>query len=263
MNTRIESLPATAAVRRYRWITLLSKIPLIWLWHRFPGPSLAVFVAPEIWLVYHTLVPNAAGLGRIRTRFVTQAREVWLTIDDGPDPRTTPIVLDLLDTHGAKAIFFLIGRNARRHPDLVRAIGARGHEIGNHTDTHPLGFFWCSGRRRTEAEVDACSDAIREAVNTAPRFFRSPAGIKNLFLFGVLARRRMAFLGWSGRSREVGYSSPESPCRRIIRRVKPGAILLVHEAGRNSTIRIAVIRGLLDHLSFEGYRCVLPSAPID
>lgn len=245
-------------IRHYRWITVVSKAPLLWLWAPFPYLSLAVFVAPELWLMYHVLIPNASGLGRVRRRFAAQGREVCLTIDDGPDPRTTPALLDLLDSHEAKAIFFLIGNKARRNPDLVRMIAARGHELGNHTDTHPLGFFWCAGPGRTAREVDACSEAIGEPAGARPRFFRSPAGIKNLFIFGVLAQRQLAYLGWSGRGLELGCSRPERPLRRLIRKVEPGAILLAHESGPNLGVRAAVIAGLLKHLSGEGYRCVLP-----
>jgi peptidoglycan/xylan/chitin deacetylase (PgdA/CDA1 family) len=260
VNTRIDALSPSAPLRLYRWSTILTKLPLLWSWPRFPYLSLAVFTAPELWLVYQTLVPNASGLGRIKTRFATQVREVWLTIDDGPDPRTTPALLDRLDSHGAKAIFCLIGENVRRHPGLARQIAARGHEIGNHTDTHPLGFFWSSGPRRTAAEIDGCSKAVVEATGKTPRFFRSPAGIKNLFLFGILAERRMAYLGWSGRAREFGHSSPERPLRRLIRAVQPGAILLTHESGGNPRVPMSVIEGLLQHLSREGYRCVLPNS---
>jgi peptidoglycan/xylan/chitin deacetylase (PgdA/CDA1 family) len=245
-------------IRQYQWITVLSKACLPWLWVPFPRLSAVIFLAPEAWLAYQTTVPNASGLGRVTTRFATRDPVVWLTIDDGPDPRTTPAVLDLLDSFRARAVFFVIGERARRHPDLLRMIADRGHELGNHTQTHPLGMFWCAGRRRTEIEVDACSDAIESAVATRPRFFRSPAGIKSPFLFEVLARRRLTFLGWSGRGRETGCSSPERPLQRLVRRVTPGAILLTHESGSDSRVRLAVIAGLLEFLSRRGYRCVLP-----
>lgn len=261
MNTRTEALTPSEALRRYRWITLLSKLPLVLLWPRFLGPCIAAFVAPDLWLLYEMLVPNASRLGRIRTRFATQAREVWLTIDDGPDPRTTPALLDMLESHGARAIFFVIGQKARSHPDLMRGIAARGHEIGNHTDTHPLGFFWAAGPRRTAEEVDGCTNAIAETAGSKLQFFRSPAGIKNVFLFGILAKRRMAFLGWSGRARELGCLSPERPLRRLVRAARPGAILLVHESGGNPNVRLAVIEGILKHLGREGFRCVLPDPP--
>jgi peptidoglycan/xylan/chitin deacetylase (PgdA/CDA1 family) len=247
-------------LRRYAWISVISKIPLAWCWHSVPNLSLAVFVAPELWLAYQTLAPNATGLGPVTTAFPVRRREIWLTIDDGPDPDTTPPLLDLLDAHHAKAIFFVIGRKARRHPDLVRMIAERGHELGNHTENHPLGFFWCAGPRRTAAEVDGGSQAIADATGMLPRYFRPPAGIKNLALFGTLRARGLTCLGWSGRGREFGCSEPSRPLRRLIRNVKPGAILLVHESRPNAKVRMAVIAGLLKFLTERDYACVLPPA---
>ena len=238
----------------------MSKVPLLWLWPHYPLLSLAVFMVPELWLALNTVVPNASGLGPVARRFAAQGREVFLTIDDGPDPKTTPAVLDLLDLHKAKAVFFLIGGKAARHADLVRMIAARGHELGNHTHTHPLAFFWCAGPGRTAREIDACSGAIEAAAGLRPRFFRSPAGIKSVFMFGVLARRKLTYVGWSGRGLEPLSSSSDGPVGRLIRKVAPGAILLTHESGTNSKIRTDVIAGLLAHLSREGYRCVLPPA---
>jgi peptidoglycan/xylan/chitin deacetylase (PgdA/CDA1 family) len=260
VTTPIDVPTTTARFRSYRWTTVVSKLALVLLGARFPYLSLAVFVAPELWLVYSVLIPNTSGLVPVKRAFAATGREVWLTIDDGPDPETTPALLDSLDSHGAKAVFFVIGEKVRRHPELARLIAQRGHELGNHTQSHPLAFFWCAGGARTAREIDGCCDAILEATQVRPRFFRSPAGIKNLFLCGVLARRGLAFLGWSSRARELGYSSPERPLRRLVRGVKPGAILLTHDSGPNAKVRAEVIRGLLAFLSAEGYRCVLPPA---
>jgi peptidoglycan/xylan/chitin deacetylase (PgdA/CDA1 family) len=260
VRTPINAAPPSATFRLYLWVTVVSKVALVWLWPHHPLLSLAVFAAPELWLALNTVVPNASGLGPVARRFAAQGREVCLTIDDGPDPQTTPALLDLLESHQAKAVFFLIGVKAARHPDLVRMIAGRGHELGNHTHTHPLAFFWCAGPGRTAREIDACSDAIEAAAGLRPRFFRSPAGIKSVFMFGALARRGLAYVGWSGRGLEHWSSSPEAPLGRLVRKVEPGAILLTHESGSNSRIRTEVVAGLLGHLSREGYRCVLPPA---
>src|SRR2546425_10940117 len=85
-------------------------------------------------------------------------RKLALTFDDGPNPAITPKLLDLLDRYDAKATFFLIGRFVRECPDLVREIAARGHGIGNHTDTHP-NLFWLAPSQIT-AELRLCQEAI-------------------------------------------------------------------------------------------------------
>ncbi|QYM79992.1 polysaccharide deacetylase family protein [Horticoccus luteus] len=220
--------------------------------------AVLVFVTPELWLLYHLLVPNAQGVARTCTSFATAQREVWLTIDDGPDPATTPRVLDLLDAHRARATFFLIGERVQRHPHLVRAIVSRGHTVANHTHTHPLAWFWLVGPRRVATEIDACAAALRAAGAEPAPFFRPAAGIKSVFLARALAARGLTLIGWTARGRESTSRRVEAPFRRLRHGVRPGAILLTHEAGQPDSVRLPVLAALLDHLKREGYACILP-----
>src|SRR5690606_7457875 len=104
--------------------------------------------------------PHILRLWPRRPPFPTDRRQVWLTIDDGPDPLTTPRVLDLLDAHRARATFFVIGQKAARHPSLIAEITRRGHTLGNHTHNHPLASYWIAGATRTGREIDACNAAL-------------------------------------------------------------------------------------------------------
>ena len=223
-----------------------------------PAMAALLFFGPDLWMLAGLLVPNVGSLIPTATRFATDQREVWLTIDDGPEPATTVPMLDLLDRHGAKATFFAIGDKASAHPELVAEICRRGHTLGNHTQTHPLAAFWLSGPRRTAREVDACDAALQRAGAAASPWFRAPAGIKTLFLRGVLADRGQVLVGWSARGFETFSGSPAAPLRRLKRNIRPGAILLVHESATHGAARMALLTALLDHLSATGYRCVLP-----
>lgn len=229
--------------------------------HAVPAPLAAgLFLLPDCWLLLGLLAPNAAGLVPTATRFATTQREVWLTIDDGPEPATTGPMLDLLDRHGAKATFFVIGAKAEAHPALVAQIRARGHTLGNHTHTHPLATFWLAGPWRTARELARCDAVLRRALGggaPAP-WFRGPAGIKSFFLRHALARRGLVLVGWSARARE-GYGASHAPLRRLTRALRPGAILLLHESGAHAPARLALLAALLERLSAEGYRCVLPA----
>lgn len=240
-------------------ITLAAKFVAVLL--VFPSTAagaVLVFISPELWLLHHLLAPNAGALGPVRRSFTTSHREVWLTIDDGPDPATTPRVLDLLDAHGARATFFVIGERAARYPDLVRAIVRRGHAVANHTHTHPLVWFWFTGPRRTAQEIDTCAAALRTAgIEPAP-WFRPPAGIKNVFLFRLLAARGLTLIGWTARGRETTSRTVAGPLARLKRGVRPGAILLTHEASAADSVRLPVLAELLAHLRAEGFACVLP-----
>ena len=153
-----------------------------------------------------------------------------VTIDDGPDPRDTPLLLDLLDRHQRKAVFFLIGSKARAHPELVREIVRRGHEIGNHTMTHPHASFWCAGPWRTRREIARCQRVLTDLSGTAPRWFRAPAGHRNLFTHPFAAVHGLRVMAWSRR----GYDAVDTDVPAILSRLDPATatddILLVHEA---------------------------------
>ena len=113
-------------------------------------------------------------------RHTPSPKQLALTFDDGPNPAITPQLLDLLDRHGARATFFLIGRFVRACPDIVREIAARGHTIGNHTETHP-NLFWLSADRQHD-ELRRCQEAIASVVTTPPVLMRPPFGLRNPFL---------------------------------------------------------------------------------
>src|ERR1700688_2730128 len=103
-----------------------------------------------------------------------QPRKLALTFDDGPNPAITLKLLDLLDRYRAKATFFVVGKFVRESPALVKEIAARGHLVGNHTETHPNLF--CCGPKETRNELLRCSEAIVQATWQEPRWFRPPFG---------------------------------------------------------------------------------------
>src|SRR5260370_18059584 len=119
------------------WYIVLAPLVTLMLLAFGSLEGLWVLFLAHLILVATTLIPSFQGFGPVMTFFDQDGDEVWLTIDDGPDPRTTPAILDLLDRFDAKATFFLIGQKAMDASDLVQMILDRGHSIGNHTQTHP------------------------------------------------------------------------------------------------------------------------------
>jgi peptidoglycan-N-acetylglucosamine deacetylase len=122
-------------------------------------------------------------------------RKLAITFDDGPNPTMTPKLLDLLERHKARATFFVIGEFARHHPELLRETVARGHVIGNHTDSHP-NLFWSSASQ-TRDELRRCHDAITSALNAPPRFFRPPFGWRNPWLAAAARDLHLQVVTWT------------------------------------------------------------------
>lgn len=218
-----------------------------------PLLALGVLFLSHMLILFPTLVANCQWWGPVVTRFESREREVWLTIDDGPDPVHTPRMLELLKRFDARATFFVIGKRAAKFPNELAAIRAAGHEIANHTFSHPSGTFWCLPPARIASEID-------QARILGP-YFRSPAGMKNFFVHPALARRQLRLIGWTVRGLDTMSRDPEAVAARIMGRVQPGAILLLHEGHRTESAPDFHPRCLeltLAALTKANYRCVLP-----
>lgn len=194
-------------------------------------------------------------LGPVVTHFNTDRKQVWLTIDDGPT-EDTHAVLDLFDAHHVKATFFVKGTLTSAHPDLTKAILRRGHSLANHTQTHPSGSFWCSLPGRIGTEIDECNRALKSATGTQPRWFRAPVGMKNAFVHPALKRRDMRLIGWTARGFDAVVSDPEDVVGRIVPKLIPGAIIVLHQ-GREHSLR--VLERVIVALEERGYAFVIPT----
>jgi peptidoglycan/xylan/chitin deacetylase (PgdA/CDA1 family) len=220
-------------------------------------PRFAAWAAHDFLWLYPTLRRNCDWHGKVLTRFETPHREVWLTIDDGPDPSDTPNFLDLLARHGARASFFAIGKKAAAHPELCRRIIAEGHTLENHSHSHPAAYWWTLPRPLVRRELTRAQTAILEAGGVAPRLFRSPVGMNNPGVHPAATRLGLRVAGWSAEGRDGCPAAPTTIVRRIMRGVFPGAIILLHESGGNRHRALTLSR-LLDSLAQANYRCVIP-----
>jgi len=138
-----------------------------------------------------------------------------ITFDDGPNPAITPRLLDLLAKHNARATFFVVGKFVRECPDLTREVLARGHALGNHTDTHP-NLFLC-GPRKTEEELKRCADSIRQAGGVEPRWFRPPFGFRTPWLREIVKRQGMRTVMWT----RIPGDWRVKPASWLIKRMNP------------------------------------------
>ena len=219
--------------------------------------SLAGFIFGTTFVIIGigAVIPRCSLFGPMITQLPAGTPGVCLTIDDGPDPRTTPAVLDLLDEFEAKAVFFLLGDRAARHPELVREIARRGHVIGNHSQTHPAGKFWMLRPWELWAEVASCQETLRGILGQAPVWFRPPVGHHNLFLAAILRTLGLKMMIWNCRGFDGVKRDVSSILRSIERRLRPAAIILLHEA---RPVSEEVLRGTLERVARGGLSTVLP-----
>lgn len=236
----------------------------------------AVIAAPDQWrwalgtVVINHLVLTAVGLwprsnwlGPNWTRLPAAAaarHEIALTIDDGPDPHVTPQVLDMLDRHAAHATFFCVGEKAERYPALCREIVRRGHAVENHSQHHRHTFSLL-GPRGFMRELQAAQNTLSQITGQRPQFFRAPAGLRNPFLDPVLARLGLTLASWSARGFDTRIGDPERVRHALLRELRAGAILLLHDGNaarspRGIPIILEVLPAVLESAAAAGLRCV-------
>jgi peptidoglycan-N-acetylglucosamine deacetylase len=219
--------------------------------------GLIIFFLAHVLFFLVMFIPSLQGFGPVITRFKSDDRAVWLTIDDGPDPLTTPGILELLERYKAKATFFLIGEKIEKYPELTRSIVEAGHTIGNHTQSHPIRKFWRLHPAQLAREIDSFEETMVDLGLKTPALFRAPAGIKSPFLHPLLAVRCLHLVAWTCRAYDTRLDDPKKIVRRIKRSVSSGSIILFHESQR-PTVCLEALDLLLTELSAERFRCIIP-----
>lgn len=208
--------------------------------------SATFIIAAAVLLAAVLLVRGSASVRaswylRMRCRARRAGRRVALTFDDGPDPQRTPAVLDLLARQGVRATFFVVGARAEAHPELVRRMATEGHVVGNHSYTHSWRFPLRSLGRTVE-ELRRTGEVLHRITGRQPRLFRPPFGVTNPTIARAVRRLGLDPVGWSIRSLDTMGQSPERVAARILRRLHPGAVILLHDrcAGSERLIGLLV-----------------------
>ena len=207
-----------------------------------------------LYVVLPYLLVQRLGLGLIREG-KQRRRELTLTFDDGPDPASTPAVLDALAATGARATFFVTLPNAQAYPELVSRMLTEGHEVAPHAVLHRHAWI----RTPWGAALEPLGAARQLAALTGQpvRLYRPPHGAYTLAtLLGV---RWAGLVGahWSAEGRDWHpASTPESMVRHVIARVHPGAVVVLHDAGPGARNTVPALLELLRSLGERGYGLV-------
>jgi peptidoglycan/xylan/chitin deacetylase (PgdA/CDA1 family) len=214
--------------------------------------STTVMTAASV-LGYNAIAPRSQLFGKTFTDNKRHEKQLALTFDDGPNDRSTPALLELLDKHGVKATFFMIGRHVAAHPEIARAAARAGHVIGNHTATH-LDLIFCSGNQ-VRAQLLACREALESAVGEHSTLFRPPYGRRRPQVIKIASELGFSTVMWS----VMAYDWQPSPAWKIeanvARQITSGDVILLHDGGhlglgadRSQTIAAtdAIIRQYLE-----------------
>jgi peptidoglycan/xylan/chitin deacetylase (PgdA/CDA1 family) len=172
------------------------------------------------------------------------ARGVSLTFDDGPHPIWTRRVLDILDEHRAKATFFVIGRKAEQHPEIIQDILDRGHAVGVHSYAHDRLFALRSGAM-VRNDVCLAIDVIERLTGARPRLFRPPMGHTNPAIARVLDSLDLVTVGWTVRGGDAcARATPRGVISRVRRGLRDGVVIALHDARERDVGEPVILRAL-------------------
>jgi uncharacterized protein (TIRG00374 family) len=235
---------ALAGWAGWAFFALVCLLVLIWAWASF--------------------TPNSPLFGKVLTGRGTHDRVLALTFDDGPSPEWTPRVLDALRASGARATFFVLGRHAEEHPDLIRRMSEEGHEIASHGYDHALLTF------ASQADVEQQLERTERSLETAlgkrprPRLFRAPHGFRNPFVARATSSRGYEVVGWTKGVWDTAKPGVEAIVRRTIGGFRPGGILLLHDAdgsgeGGDRSQTVEAVSEIVERAHAAGYELVTVS----
>jgi peptidoglycan/xylan/chitin deacetylase (PgdA/CDA1 family) len=219
--------------------------------------SIRWFVLGLLLIAY--LIIFILGVSVLRLNFFVKAicrgdvtaKRVALTFDDGPDPMATLDLLEVLKRHEVKAAFFPIGTKVRDYPKRIKQIDQEGHIVGNHSFRHVWWTnFLISGA--LDREVKMAQEAIETAIGKVPAYFRPPMGLTNPHLRGKLKKHGLFVVGWDVRPFDT-RTSAEKVIRNVLKRIRNGSILLLHDKGRAPTDLARLIDKLVTEIKARGY----------
>jgi peptidoglycan/xylan/chitin deacetylase (PgdA/CDA1 family) len=195
------------------------------------------------------------GWGILR-RGSSRELTIGLTFDDGPDPESTPRVLDILARHGVRATFFVVGEAARAHPDLVRRALREGHDVGSHGDRHRHALF----HRPPLAGYFDTRNGIRaldRLTGKKTRFFRPPWGAYSWSVLFAIQRCRVEPVHWTVEAHDwhPRYAAPDV-VRKVLAEAHAGGVIVMHDSGRGAPKTLAALDDVLQGLIARGLRPV-------
>ncbi|MEH1873178.1 polysaccharide deacetylase family protein [Nostoc sp.] len=179
---------------------------------------------------------------------------IALSIDDGPWPKTTLEMLDILKQNDVKATFFWVGQALQANPDLAKQEVAEGHAIGNHTWHH---WYRRMDEATAKSEIDRTADLIYKTTGVKTALFRPPGGFLNNGLATYAKSQKDAVIMWSLTSADTDpHAKPQAFVNNVLKGAKPGSIVLMHDGGGDRQRTVQALPQIISGLKQQGYRFV-------
>ena len=181
----------------------------------------------------------------------TGEKKIAVSFDAAWGNEETQTLIDILAKYNVKSTFFVVGAWVDKYPESAKALAAAGHEVCNHSDTHP--HMPKLSRQEMTAQITSCNEKIRAATGVSPLLFRPPYGDYSTPLIDTVNGLKMYPIQWDVDSLDWKDPTPQQISSRVISKVKPGSIILMHNGAKNTPQALPTI---LQTLQAQGYRFV-------
>src|SRR5690606_1513108 len=234
---RVVLLVASAGgLSLFAWSVLLDPVP--------PALAIAAVVADVTLATAGVLIPQWEMYADVLSRFPAETERIALTFDDGPSPDTTPRVLDLLRARGHRATFFVVGKKVERHPEIVQRMRADGHGIGLHGYAHHRSYS-LRPPAFVEQDVRRTQEAVAAAAGVRPTILRPPVGYVSSRTALGARRAGVVLVAWSARAIDgLKRTAADQVVRRVAAGLRPGAIVMLHDAAEREDFTPAALEAL-------------------
>jgi peptidoglycan/xylan/chitin deacetylase (PgdA/CDA1 family) len=215
---------------------------------------------------YHTMSPTSQLYGRTLIGLPPRSRLMSLTYDDGPNDPCTWRVMEVLERHGVKATFFLIGQFVRQKPNIARALVEAGHVIGSHTWDHP-NLIFCS-TAEVHRQLEQAQKAIVDATGVEPKLFRPPFGGRRPATLRAVRSFGLLPIMWNVTCYDWRAKSAEEIVAHARRQIRGGDVILLHDGaygrmGADRSRTVAASEEILTRYGKEGYQFVTVPQMLD
>ncbi len=192
-----------------------------------------------------------------------EVKTIALTFDDGPHPRYTPKILEILKENDAKATFFVLGKHVEFYPEALKKIQKEGHEIGNHTFSHI--DVKTASQKKIREEFEKTQQAIFSVIGIRPNLFRPPFGFHNKKVIETVKEHNCKIILWSTHQDSKDWSNPgvKKIVNTILKETKNGDIILLHDYVEGPSQTAEALKIILPELKKRGYKFVTISSLIE
>lgn len=193
-------------------------------------------------------------------KVITDKKIVALTFDDGPDAQFTPMILDVLKKHQARATFFVMGKKAEANPAILQRIAAEGHEIGNHSYSHP-NFNRINKKTQLE-EIDRTTFIIERITEQTPRLLRPPGGYLSYDLVATTKEKKMTIAYWTYQQDSKDWRNgvrAAAIANHVVKNIKPGQVIILHDGCPNGMQTAKATDMIISRLKKNGYSFITMS----